>query len=405
MPKQNKAYKFRIYPTLTQEELLAKMFGCSRFVWNLFLKKSQDSYILNKEKTEEERIGNNISYVSNCKELTVIKTQEETKFLKDASAQSLQATLKHLETAYKRFFAKKAGFPRYKKKHKNQSITIPSDVKIQFGKLYIPKIRDGIEIVSHREIKGRFISSTVSKSSSGRYYVSYTTEEEIAELPKQNNSVGIDLGIKSFAVLSTGKEIKGLKPLKALEKKIKLGARHLSRKQKGSKNREKQKRKLARLHEKVANRRNDFLHKASKKIIDENQVICLESLNVKGMMKNHKLAKSIADASWGNFVKLLEYKAKWYGREIAKVDRFFPSSKTCFDCGWQNDNLTLKDREWACKECGVVHQRDLNAAKNILKQGLNSLSAGIVEYKCGEEISLSKESEYFVEAFKLNSNI
>lgn len=401
MAKQNRAYKFRIYPTPEQEALLMKMFGCSRFVWNLFLKKSQDSYLANKEKTEEQRTNGNIFFVGNCKELTVIKKQEETKFLKEAIAQSLQSTLKHLETAYKKFFAKKTGFPNYKKKSSRQTITVPQDVKINTDKLYIPKFLEGIAIVAHREIKGKFVTSTVSKTSSGKYYLSYVAEEDVAEFPKLTNNIGVDLGIKSFAALSDGKEIKGLKPLKALEKKIKLGARHLSRKQKDSKNREKQKRKLARLHEKVSNRRNDFLHKVSKKIIDENQVICLESLNVKSMMKNHKLAKSIGDAGWGNFVKLLEYKAKWYGRTIVKVDRFFPSSKTCFDCGWQNNSLTLKDREWICKECGVVHQRDLNAAKNILKQGLNSLSAGIVEYKCGEEISLSKESEHFVEAFNV----
>ena len=397
MTKHHRAYKYRIYPTKTQEVMLAKMFGCSRFVWNHYLNKNQQHYLANKEKQEQNRMKGYLSYFDNAKNLTDLKKEEDKKFLSEAITQSLQATLKHLDSSYKRFFSKASGFPSYKKKNGKQSFTIPQYVKISGKKIKMPKFGGGIKIVIDREMTGRIITAVVSKTPSGKYFVSLLTEEDIQTLPENKKAVGIDLGITSFAYLSDGKEIKNIKSLRKSEKKLKIAQRHLSRKKKGSKNKEKARLKVACLHEKIFNRRTDFLHKTSKKIVDENQIICLENLSVKNMMKNHKLAKAIGDCSWSTFVNQIEYKAKWYGRTVVSIDRFFPSSKVCSECGYKNDRLTLKDREWTCSGCGVFHIRDWNAAKNILKQGLNSLSLGTSDYRCGEEISPSQEGKHLVE--------
>jgi putative transposase len=391
-----RTYKFRIYPTKEQEETLVQMFGCSRFVWNYFLNNSKEHY----SKTKKH-----LSFFDNCKLLTLLKQKEETSFLNNANAQSLQASIKNLDKAYKAFFKTKKGFPKFKNKNKKQSISIPQNLSIKSNQLFVPKLKSGIEIVLHREFKGKIKTSTISKTKTNKYFVSICVEESIEKLPKTDKSVGIDLGIKTFAVLSNGKEIQKQRVSSKLEKKLKTGQKCLSRKQKGSKRKEKQRVKLARLHEKVLNKKQDFMHKESTKLINENQVICLEDLNVKGMLKNRKLAKSIQECSWKSFVFMLEYKAKWYGRTIVFVDRFYPSSKLCNECGWKNEGLKLEDREWVCVGCKTNHKRDLNASKNILKQGLKvASSAGTADYERGEDVKLkpSKEGNVILEeAFKI----
>lgn len=402
MPLQNKTYQFRIYPNAEQQQLFSKMFGCSRFVWNYFLNKEKQHFLNNQEKTEEERTKNYLSYYDNARSLTLLKQEPETKFLKDANSQSLQITLKNLEIAYKRFFKKQSGFPNFKKKLGKQSISVPQSLSIEKGMLHIPKFKTGIKIKQHRQIKGRITTSTITKTPTNKYYVSISVEENILHLPKAVNAVGVDLGIKSFAFLSNGQEIANPKHLAKQSKQLKRQQQHLSRKQKGSNSRSKQKLKLAKIHEKVTNLRKDFQHKLSSKIVHENQVICIEDLSVKNMLKNHNLSKAIQDSSWSSFVGLLEYKCKWYGRTLIKVDRFFPSSKTCSDCGWINQNLKLKDREWSCKGCGVINQRDWNASKNILKQGLNLVSSfGTNDYRHGENVKPSECLEVSDEVLKV----
>ncbi len=403
MPLQNKTYQFRIYPNAEQQQLLSKMFGCSRFVWNYFLNKEKEYFLNNQEKAEEERTKNYLSYFDNAKALTLLKQEPETKFLKDANSQSLQVTLKNLDVAYKRFFKKQSGFPRFKKKLGKQSISVPQSLSIENGMLHIPKFKTGIKIIQHRPIKGKITTSTITKTSTNKYFVSISVEENIEHLPKITNSVGVDLGIKSFAFFSNGEEVANPKYLEKQTKQLKRQQQHLSRKEKGSNSRSKQKLKVAKIHERITNLRRDFQHKLSLKLIHENQVICIENLSVKNMLKNHKLAKAIQDSSWSSFVNLLEYKCKWYGRTLIKVDRFFPSSKTCSDCGYINQNLKLKDRDWICKGCGVVHQRDWNASKNILKQGLNLVSSfGTNDYRHGGKIKPGTNLEISDEMLKVS---
>jgi putative transposase len=394
-----KTYKFRIYPTKDQESTLTQMFGCSRFVWNYFLNNSKAHYTNTKE---------HLSYFDNCRLLTLLKQKEETSFLKNTNSQVLQASIKNLDKAFQAFFKKQRGFPKFKNKNRKQSIHIPQNLSVESNQLFIPKLKSGIEIVLHRNFNGKIKTSTISKTKTNKYFVSICVEESIKELPKTDKSIGIDLGIKTFAVLSNGEEIQKQKISTKLEKKLKICQRHLSRKQKGSGKKEKQRVKLARLHEKILNKKQDFMHKASTKLINENQVICLEDLNVKGMLKNRKLAKSIQDCSWSSFVSMLEYKAKWYGRTIIFVDRFYPSSKLCNKCGWKNEGLRLEDREWFCNQCGTNHKRDLNASKNILKQGLKiASSAGTADYERGENIKLKLSQEGNVvlgEAFKVQES-
>lgn len=374
---KNKTYKFRIYPTAEQEVLLAKHFGCTRFVYNHFLNERKEQY---------QRDKKSDNYYAQAKSLTEIKKKEETKWLKEVNSQTLQFALRSLDTAFLNFFRGNAQFPKFKsRKHKN-TFTIPQFGSISDGLLHIPKFKDGIKIKLHRDIVGKIGKMSISKTPTGKYYVSIFTEQIIDELPKTGKQVGIDLGLKDFVITSDNKKFKNNRYTKKYAKQLKKAQQHLSRKQKGSNGFEKQKLKVAKIHEKIASCRLDTLHKVSNKLVNEFDVIVCEDLNVKGMIKNHKLSKHIADASWGNFVTLLQYKCDWYGKELVKVNRFYPSSKTCGDCGWINQNLKLSDREWTCKSCGVIHDRDVNASKNILKEGLKNISAGTVDYKGGEEI-------------------
>jgi len=372
----NFAYRFRIYPSEQQKILLAKHFGSCRFVWNYFLNERKEFYLKNKEEIEAKRIKGGLNYYDNARELTQLKQKEEYKWLNECNSQSLQATLKNLEGSYKSFFRKTHHFPKFKNKHHKQSFTIPQNFKIENNKIVFPKFKDGIKVKEHRKVEGRFVVATISKNTVNQYYVSIIVEKEVKSLEKLQVAVGIDLGIKDTATLSNGIVYENIKPLRKGMKKLKFLQRQLSKAKKGSKNRKKRQFKLAKYHLRIANIRNDYLHKTTHQISKENQFVAMENLHVSGMMKNHKLAQSISDVGWHEFKRQLEYKCKWRGRELVIIDRWFPSSKLCNVCNTINQELTLKDREWTCKVCNTTHDRDLLASRNILKQGLN-IAAGI----------------------------
>jgi putative transposase len=361
----HKSYKFRITPDKEQIELLSKHFGACRFVFNRYLNSRKETYL------EEKK---SLNYYDNANDLTKLKKEEDFVWLKEINSQSLQSSLRNLDTAYNKFFRKQTKFPRFKSKYDKQSFTVPQFITIEDEKLWIPKFKKGIEINLHREIEGKILFATISKSTTGNYYVSITCEVEYKPFEKTSSKVGIDTGIKDLAILSDGKVYENIKTLKANLKKLKYEQRQLSKKVKGSNSRLKQKSKLARVHEKVTNIRKDYLHKVSTEIIKNHDVICIEDLGVKNMMKNHKLAQAFSDVSLGAFYTMLEYKANWNNKTIVKIDRFFPSSKTCNVCNYINQDLTLKDREWTCLSCNSVHDRDFNASINIKKQGLKILS-------------------------------
>ena len=370
-----KAYKFRIYPTEEQEIFFAKTFGCVRKVYNLMLNDRKKAY---------EEVKNDPS--KKMAFPTPAKYKKEFPFLKEVDSLALANAQLHLDKAYKNFFRDKSvGFPRFKsKKNPVQSYTTNNQngtvALIDSKFIKIPKLKSLVRIKLHRQPKGMIKSATVSRHSSGKYYISLLCKEEISELPKTNSAIGIDLGITDFAILSDGQKIDNHKFTSKMEKKLKREQRKLSRrallaKKKGiplseAKNYQKQKRKVARLHEKVMNQRTDFLNKLSTEIIKNHDIICIEDLNVKGMLRNHKLARSISDVSWSSFVAKLQYKADWYGREIIKVDTWFPSSQICSECGHKDGKKSLDIREWTCPICHTHHDRDINASINILTEGL-----------------------------------
>jgi len=355
------AQKFRLYPSREQRDQLERQFGSARFVFNHFLRKRQDLY---------KETGENLTFVKAAKQLTELKNQPEFVWLKEAPAQALQQSLRNLDAAYANFFKGHNSFPKFKKKHSHQSVKFPEAkcyrLDTDKGLLSIPKIKN-IKCVFTQEIKGETKSITVSKTPTGKYFVSVGVVVEIEEPQYIGGQIGIDLGLKDFLTTSEGEKVAPNAFLRKSEKRLVRQQRKLSRKKKGSSNRSKQRLKVAKIHERIANQRNDFLHKLSTRLVRDNQAISLEDLNVKGMIKNHKLAKSINDASWSEFVRQLEYKGQWHGCYIHMVDRWFPSSKTCSSCGAINDALKLNDRHWECSECNSQHDRDVNAAINILK--------------------------------------
>jgi putative transposase len=347
-----KSFKFRIYPNKEQEILMAKHFGACRFVFNHYLNKIKETYLDDNK---------SLNYYDNANDLTQFKKDENFNWLKE---------------------------------NDRQSFKISQFVSIENNKSIIPKFKGGIKINLHQEIKGEICFATISKSTTGKYFVSLTCEVQHQPYEKTNSKVGIDTGIKDLAILSDGTTYENIKTLKKNLKNLKYEQRQLSNKVKGSSSRNKQKQKLAVVHEKITNIRKDYLHKVSTEIVKNHDIISVEDLAVKNMMKNHKLAQAFSDVSLGTFYSMLEYKCEWNDKQFVKIDRFFPSSKMCSDCGWINQDLTLNIREWECSSCGEKHDRDFNASKNILKQGLKILSGSGIEsdikQKQVEALSLDK---------------
>jgi putative transposase len=349
------AYKFRLYPNKEQEDKLAGQFGATRFVYNHFLRQRIDHYA---------ETGQGLTYHDTAVALTELKKQAEYTWLNDADSQALQQSLRDLDVAYNNFFNKRGAFPKFKTKDDKQFFRVPQRFKIKDNRLYVPKV-GWVKVVAHRPIEGSMKNLTVSRTQSGKYFASIQVEREIPEPTYEGDVIGLDLGLTDFAVTSDGQHFPHPQHLSQAEKRLKRLQRKVSRCQKGSKGREKARQALARQHEKVANQRKDFQHKLSRTLVEENRSIAVEDLNVKGMTANHHLAKHIADAGWSEFLRQLDYKGTWYGCEIERLEKFFPSSKRCHVCGYINQDLTLSVRHWQCPQCLTDHDRDENAAKNI----------------------------------------
>ncbi len=365
---QKRAYKYRFYPTDEQKKLLAQTFGCCRFVYNWGLISRKTAYFQH---------GKSLYYNDLAAMLPALK--EQYPWLRDTSSVPLQQALRHLDRAFVNFFEGRAEYPTFKKKRNEQSATYVSNAFMWDGQaLTLAKMYAPLEIVWHRPLpEGCKPSSvTIIKDSANRYFVSILVADDIKPLPMVNKMVGLDLGIKSMVALSTGESVGNPRYFAKDEKRLAKAQRRLAKKKKGSKNRNKARLKVAKIHARIADRRRDYQHKLSTRIAHENQVICVESLAVKNMVKNHSLAKAISDVGWGEFVRQLEYKSQWYGRTLIKIDRFYPSSKTCHACKHVLDSLPLDIREWVCPACGVVHDRDTNAALNILAEGLSAAACG-----------------------------
>jgi putative transposase len=363
----HQAYKFRLYPNTEQRQALDRQFGCARFVYNYFLRQRMDHYTVHQG---EKKQG--LNYQDTARMLTALKYQPEYVRLQEVNSQSLQVALRDLDTAYVNFFAGRAKFPKFKCRRDKQSFGVPQHFTLdaEQGRLIIPKLAP-LKIVLHRPVVGTLQNVRISRSPSGRYFASILCEVELQDTPSRRTGqeIGVDLGLKSFLVTSKGEKIDPPQPLRRAEEKLCRLQRQLSRKQKGSRNREKARAKVARLHEKVADQRADFLHKQSRRLIDESQAIYVESLNVKGMLTNHHLARSISDAGWGEFLRQLQYKAARTGCRLEAIGAFFPSSQRCHRCGCRKADLRLAEREWDCPECHAHHDRDVNAALNILSEG------------------------------------
>ena len=355
-----KAFKFRLYPNKKQEEKLTIQFGQARFVYNYMLGQSIGVY---KSK------GETLNYYHNALMLTKMKKEDEFSWLKEGHSQVLQQSLKDLDRAYLNFFLKRTAFPKFKSKRNKQSIRYPQGIKINLEqkRTYIPKV-GWVKTVFHRELIGEIRNVTVSKTASGKYFAAFQVQYEKEEPIYQGRCIGIDAGIHSFITTSDGLKIENPKWLRESENRLIHLQKQLSRKQKGSNSWHKQRIKVAKQHEKIQNQRRDFLNKLSHQIVQDNQLIAIEDLNIKGMMKNKHLAKSIGDLSWFEFSRQIEYKGIWYGCEIFKIDRWYPSSKTCSVCGHVEETMPLHKRKWTCTNCQTLHDRDINAAKNILNQ-------------------------------------
>ena len=381
-----KSYKYRLYPNKDQRIALAKNFGCVRYIYNKGLETKVKHY---------EKKGKTLS----CFDLIggMLKQEKiQNYWLREAYSQSLQESLRNLDNAFTRFFKKKGGFPNFKKKNNRQSCQYTQGVKVNWhnSTSFIPKIGD-MKTIFSRQFDGKIKTCTISKAPTCKYFISIMVDDG-KKLPKAkkikaNTTIGVDLGLKDFAILSTGEKVVNPRNLRNSISRLKILQHRASKKKKGSNNRKKTFLKVAKLHERIANKRTDFLHKLTYKLTHDNQVdtICMEDLNVAGMMKNHKLAQAISDVSWSKGIEFLKYKCQWYGKNFIQIGRFEASSKTCSVCGCINNNLTLNDREWTCS-CGIHHDRDINAAINIKKFGLIKAKARLEESGVLGERPLSK---------------
>ena len=365
-----RAYRYRFYPTTEQESLFRRTVGCCRFVYNRALALRQEAWKQRQEK---------LSGYDLIKKITEWKKEPETEWLSEVSNVPLQQSICNLEVAFQNFFAKRAKYPKFKKKDSGGSCRFTvCGFRIKNGEVWLAKTKEPLDIKWSRPLPEDAPPKqcTVRLTPSGQWYISFLCEVEIEKLPVCNKHIGLDFGITSLVTLSTGEKIANPRPYKGHHKKLARAQRHHARKQKGSRNREKSRRKVARIQQKISDSRKDQLHKLSTRLVRENQSISIEDLSVRNMLRNHCLAGSISDASWGMLRQMLEYKCSWYGRELRVVDRWFPSSKTCHECGHVVQELPLTVREWTCPKCGAGHDRDVNAAINIL-------SAGTVDYTCG----------------------
>lgn len=359
-----RAYRFRFYPTPEQEQILARTFGCARFAYNHMLRLRSDAWL-----QRQERVG----YHETSAALTALKKTPEHAWLNEVSSVPVQQALRHLQTAFSNFFAKRARYPQFKRKDGVQSAEYTTSAFKWDGQaLKLAKMDAPLAVRWSRQIPkaAKVTTVTVSRDTAGRYFASLLCDDAVAAKPAAQGKVGIDLGLSHFAILSTGEKVAAPNTFRRNEAKLAKLQRRLAKKAKGSNRRKKAKHKVARLHAKIADSRRDFLHKLSTRLINENQVIAVESLSVSNMQKNRCLSKSIGDASWSEFVRQLEYKANWYGRELIGIDKWYPSSKRCSDCGHTMPKMPLNVRQWTCPECGSNHDRDVNAARNVLAAGL-----------------------------------
>lgn len=372
--------KVRLYPDVQQQQSLAQAFGSCRWLWN---------YCLNLMNQTYKETGKGLSGYEVKKIIPQLKKEHE--WLTATYSQCLQQVCLNLGVAFNNFFEKRAKYPRFKSKHGKQSIQYPQNVKVADNYLSLPKIGD-VSATIHKPIEGKVKTVTISKNCSNQYFAAILFDDG-KDKPSANTdgkAIGIDLGLTHFAVTSDGSKFDNPRILNKHEKNLKLKQQQLSRKQKGSNNRIKTRKKVARVHRKITNCREDFLHKLSRRIVNENQVIVLENLNVKGMMQNHKLAKSIHQVGWGMFCTMLKYKAEMEGKIYLEVDRFFPSSKTCHVCLNQVGSLPLDVRFWTCENCQTRHDRDINASINLRDEGLRILTSGTGDKACRPDVSRSK---------------
>jgi putative transposase len=371
--KQKRAYHYRFYPTPEQVAVLARTFGSARFVYNWALNLRTDAYYQRQER---------ISYADTSAALTALKREPETAWLNEVSSVPPQQALRHLDRAFRTFFEGRAKYPTFKKKRGCQAAEYTTSAfrwDAEKRTLTLAKMDAPLIIVWSRAFTGDPTTVTVTRDPADRYFVSFLVEEEVVPLPPTTAVIGLDTGVSALVTLSTGEKITNPKHFAHSRRRLKTAQKVLARKQKGSQNREKARQKVARVYAKIADQRLDGLHKLSTRLIRENQTVCVETMAIRNLVRNLRLAQTISDASWSELIRQLQYKAAWYGRTLVKIDKWYPSSKRCYDCGHVLDSLPLSVRQWTCPSCLVFHDRDVNAAKNVL-------AAGLAVNACGEAI-------------------